>query len=181
MHILFAYKWQQPFLNQRKEQNDCRNYFTITLHESMGRDRDQTRDPGSAGKLATDCATCPGFLCDLISPTMTALQWLVIVVFSSVADPEGVQVIRLNHPLCPSFLNILWKWNNLVSARPKGIFKRNEKISKPNPPHIYTYEPPFQKSWIRPCSGQSFVFKHFWAQHTLLSTACTCMRRLLCH
>ena len=28
-----------------------------------------------------------------------------------------------------------------------GIFK---KIQQSEPPHLYTYEPPFQKSWIRP-------------------------------
>ena len=83
-----------------------RNYFTITLHESMGRGRDQTRDPGSSAKLATDCATCPGFVCDPISPSMTALRWFVLV-FSAVADPEGVLGIRLNPPPCPSFLNFL--------------------------------------------------------------------------
>ena len=74
----------------------------------MGRDRDQTCDPGSAAKLATDCATCPGFVCDLISPPMTALRWFVLVVFSVVADPEGVQGIGLNPPPCPSFLNFLF-------------------------------------------------------------------------
>ena len=26
-----------------------------------------------------------------------------------------------------------------------GLFKKNEQV---NPPHLYTYEPPFQKSWI---------------------------------
>ena len=66
----------------------------------MGRGRDQTRDPGSAAKLSTDCATCPGFVCDPISPSMTALRWFVLV-FSAVADPEGVLGIQLNPPHRP--------------------------------------------------------------------------------
>ena len=32
-----------------------------------------------------------------------------------VADPEVVQGVRLTLPPCPPFLNILWRWNNLVS------------------------------------------------------------------
>ena len=32
-------------MNQRKEENDRRNHFMINLHESMGPDRDRTRDP----------------------------------------------------------------------------------------------------------------------------------------
>ena len=31
-----ACNFQQPFLNQRKEKNDRRNYFMIDLHKSMG-------------------------------------------------------------------------------------------------------------------------------------------------
>ena len=40
----FACNLQQPFLNQPKEENDHRNYFTINLHESMGLGQDWTRD-----------------------------------------------------------------------------------------------------------------------------------------
>ena len=32
-------------MNQPKEENDRRNHFMINLHESMGPDRDRTRDP----------------------------------------------------------------------------------------------------------------------------------------
>ena len=32
-------------MNQWKEENDRRNHFMINLHESMGPDRDRTRDP----------------------------------------------------------------------------------------------------------------------------------------
>ena len=32
-------------MNQRKEENDRRNHFMINLHESIGPDRDRTRDP----------------------------------------------------------------------------------------------------------------------------------------
>ena len=31
----FSRNWQLPFLNQRKEENDCRKYFMISLHERM--------------------------------------------------------------------------------------------------------------------------------------------------
>ena len=31
-----------------------------------------------------------------------------------VADPKGIQEVRSNPPPCPLFLNILFKWNNLV-------------------------------------------------------------------
>ena len=36
---------QQPFLNQQKEANDRRKYFTINFHESMGLDWDKTHGP----------------------------------------------------------------------------------------------------------------------------------------
>ena len=32
-----------------------------------------------------------------------------------------------------------------------GIYKQNEMKSAKKTPYLYTYEPPFQKSWIRPC------------------------------
>ena len=32
-------------MNQQKEENDRRNHFMINLHESMGQDRDRTRNP----------------------------------------------------------------------------------------------------------------------------------------
>ena len=41
----FTCNWQQPCLNQQKEENGRINYFMINLHESMGPGRDQTRDP----------------------------------------------------------------------------------------------------------------------------------------
>ena len=41
----FACKSQQPFLNQRKVENDSRNYFMINLHKSMGHYLDHTRGP----------------------------------------------------------------------------------------------------------------------------------------
>ena len=40
-----ACTWQQPFLNQWKEENDCRNHFMFNLHESMERGWNRTRDP----------------------------------------------------------------------------------------------------------------------------------------
>ena len=61
-------------------------------------------------------------------------------------DPEGV---RLNPPPCLLFLNILWKWNQIISF-PSDIYKKWDIISKANPLHLNAYEPPFQKSWIHP-------------------------------
>ena len=44
LRTMFPCNWQQPFLNQQKEENDRRNYFMISLHESMGPGWDQTLD-----------------------------------------------------------------------------------------------------------------------------------------
>ena len=37
--------WQQPFLNQQKEEIDCRNYFILSLHEIMEPGQEQTHSP----------------------------------------------------------------------------------------------------------------------------------------
>ena len=69
----------------------------------------------------------------------------------------GSGVASLESPPHPSSLNILWKWNNLVSVRPNyfifmGYLRkmRYNKICKVNPIPL-KYEFPFQKSWIRLC------------------------------
>ena len=77
--------------------------------------------------------------------------WLTV----AVAGPDGSRLKPPPHPTPPPppFLNIPRKRNNLVSVRPKYFilmefffFKKNEiKSTK----RIQTYEPPFQKSWIR--------------------------------
>ena len=64
--------------------------------------------------------------------------------------------------LCPSFLNILWKWNNLVSVRPNyfifmGCLRKMRYNHLSEPLHLYTYEHPLKKSWIRPCALVSEV------------------------
>ena len=56
----------------------------------------------------------------------------------TVADPEGAQRIPSNPPPCRPFLNIIWKWNNLVSVRPNyfifmGYLRKWDKISKGTP------------------------------------------------
>ena len=60
-------------------------------------------------------------------------------------------------PPPPPFLNILWKWNSLVSVRPNYfIFNKNE-IKSAKRPHLYTpftesLDPPLHKtSFKRPC------------------------------
>ena len=55
----------------------------------------------------------------------------------------------LDPPLCPLFLNILWKWSNLVSVRPNYFIfmgymylrkmRRNQQCDPPPPPHTHTY------------------------------------------
>ena len=74
--ITFACNWRQPSLNQRKGENDRRNYFMSNLHESMGPDRDRTCDPWicsrhiSAARNVTGCATrtCTGVLANSENP-----------------------------------------------------------------------------------------------------------------
>ena len=41
----FVHIIQQSFLNQRKEENDRRNYFMINLHERLGPSQDRTHNP----------------------------------------------------------------------------------------------------------------------------------------
>ena len=41
----------------RTEENDCRNYFMINLHESMGPGRDQTSDPWICRQTRICCQT----------------------------------------------------------------------------------------------------------------------------
>ena len=42
---------------QGSEENDCRNYFMINLHESMGLGRDRTRDPPICSQSRICCQT----------------------------------------------------------------------------------------------------------------------------
>ena len=44
----FASNWRLPFLNQRKGENGCRNYFIINLHERMLPDMRIIPAPGSS-------------------------------------------------------------------------------------------------------------------------------------
>ena len=62
-----------------------------------------------------------------------------------------------------------------------GIFKKIERNPAKRTPYLYTYEPPFQKSWIRHCTKESnkvctrfVIFNHFlsvisMAYHDVLS------------
>ena len=45
VHILSIGTDEQPFLNQRKEENDLRKYLMINGQECMGPGQDQTQDP----------------------------------------------------------------------------------------------------------------------------------------
>ena len=86
----------------------------------------------------------------------TVIPYSEILTYSitcPVADPEWV---CLNPLPVDYFFNILWKWNNLVSMRPNNFIfmeylRKMSQDQNGEPPTLYTYEPPFQKSWIRPC------------------------------
>ena len=67
MHILSLVTDNNPScINQRREENDRRNYFMINLYESMVPAGIKLATPGSAVRHAsvtrhvTDCATRPG-------------------------------------------------------------------------------------------------------------------------
>ena len=47
--------------------------------------------------------------------------------------------------------------------RSHGIFKKNEIKSATRTPHPCAYEPPFQKSWIRPCNLQHSICKQVFS------------------
>ena len=93
-----------------------------------------------------------------ISNQLAGLQ-LVLCVYrqSGSGGSRGDSGGSLHPPLPspPQFLNILWNWNNLVSVRPNyftfmGYLRKMRWNQQCEPPHIYTYKPPFQKSLIRP-------------------------------
>ena len=109
------------------------------------------------------CITSIGQYCSVLnrgigSALVAALQWQI---------QRGSVGSRL--------LNILWKWNNLVSVRPNyfifmgfglsetklfhfhGIFKINETKSVKRTPTPYTYGPHFQESIIRPS-----IWRYTW-------------------
>ena len=75
-------------------------------------------------------------------PPGFSLLWI-----NAVADPEGV---HSNPPPCPPFLNILWKWNNLVTVRPNyfifmGYLRKTREISKANP-HNFIHMNPLSRN-----------------------------------
>ena len=90
---------------------------------------------------------------NLLASWLVRISKLVRLPWQPVADPEGAHGVRSNPLPAPRF-NILWKWNNLVSRRPNyyflmGYLRKWDKIRKTNPT-VYTHEPPFKKSRIRP-------------------------------
>ena len=82
MHTLLLVTDNNPSWISRNEENDCRNYFMINLHESMGPGRDLTRNPGSgvrqisAARQFTDCAAYIYVLCLWQRKSMSI--WLTI-------------------------------------------------------------------------------------------------------
>ena len=99
----------------------------------------------------------------------------------------------LRPPPYPLFLNIQWKWNNLVSVRPKYfIFMRYLRKMRENqqskPQNLYTYEPPFQKSWIphwynfhscKLCKG--LFRRHDFVRHDFVMYDFSVYTALQCH
>ena len=83
------------------------------------------------------------------------------------ADPDGSSTPPPPPPLVFSFLNILWKWNNLVSVSPNyfifmGYLRQMRSNQQSKPPHLYTYKHPFQKSWINPCKLMKDFLSSEW-------------------
>ena len=82
MHTLLLVTDNNPSWISRWEENDCRNYFMINLHESMGPGRDLTRNPGSgvrhisAARQFTDCTAYIYVLCLWQRKSMSI--WLTI-------------------------------------------------------------------------------------------------------
>ena len=66
---------------------------------------------------------------------------------AAVADLEGVRGVRSNPPLGPNYFKFMGK-----------LKKIQVKCSKRTP--LRGFEPPFQKSWIRPCADVILVFDH---------------------
>ena len=86
---------------------------------------------------------------------------MLVSAMCPMADPEEVQRVRCNHPPHASLWNILWNWNNVVSVRPKyfifiGYLRIMRSNQQSEQPHLYAYEPPFLKFWIRPWYPVSF-------------------------
>ena len=70
------------------------------------------------------------------------------------ADPDGVQGGSLETSLLVFKYPMKMKLFALIEAKLfhfQGIFKKSKIKSEKRTQHLYTYEPPFQKSWIRPC------------------------------
>ena len=83
-----------------REENDRRNHFMINLHESMGPDRDRTRDPWICSQTricspghVTDCATPPGIF-PLLSTGPVHFYfkgcWMVFFHFSQILIEQSV-------------------------------------------------------------------------------------------
>ena len=85
--------------------------------------------------------------------------------YFAVADPAGV---RLSPHLCTLFLNILWKWNNLVSGRPNyfifmGYLRKmrwNQQSEPPTPLNIWT---PFPEILDPPLLWVCRQWRLWWA------------------
>ena len=87
---------------------------------------------------------------------------LLLCIICSVAYPEGVQGFTWTRtplhpppPPPPPFLNILWKWNNLVSVRPNyfifmGHLRKLRENYKQSQHHTFIHTNPLSRNPIHP-------------------------------
>ena len=83
-------------------------------------------------------------------PVVSRPRHEIIRVHPPPPGSRGVHGVQGNPPPRPPFLNILWKWNDLVSVRPNyfifmGFLRKWDKISKANP-HTFMHMKPLSRN-----------------------------------
>ena len=72
-----------------REENDCRNYFIINLHKSMGPGQDRTRNPWICSQTSICCQTRSSCVCDLaregLPVGLILLSYLVVYTVESLS------------------------------------------------------------------------------------------------
>ena len=107
-------------------------------------------------------------MCSLICVFVVRMQQSQVFFCDAVAHLEGVLGFAWTAPLPSPVFKYPMKMKNFVSMTPNYYLIKIDKISKSTPPppthtHPYTYEPPFQKSWVRPCDeAHMFDFSCFF-------------------
>ena len=102
-------------------------------------------------------------------------QRFLILYSFLVQTKRGVHWVRLNptlHLLISYENEIIWSQRDQIISFSLNINVKRDKISKANPPHPHTYEPPFKKSWICPWFS---IRKEYWSHGPIcfvISTLC---------